>query len=55
MEKDGKGKGSLKAERLTRAHAKEVEAAGGEEDGGEAADEEPEGECKLVIYAPEPF
>lgn len=28
LEKDGKGKGTLKPERLTRAQAREVEAAG---------------------------
>lgn len=44
MEKDSKGKGSLKAERLTRKQAREVEAAGGEEEAGDAAIEEPEGE-----------
>lgn len=40
MEKDGKGKGSLKPERLTRAQAREAEAAAanGEEDHDQMAD-----------------
>ncbi|KIK59888.1 hypothetical protein GYMLUDRAFT_97590 [Collybiopsis luxurians FD-317 M1] len=40
MEKEGKGKGTLKSERLTRAQAREAEAApeGGEPDNSEAAD-----------------
>ncbi|GBE82318.1 hypothetical protein SCP_0407020 [Sparassis crispa] len=38
MEKDGKGKGSLKPERMTRAAAREAEAGGGDEE--EAAAEE---------------
>lgn len=47
MEKEGRGKGSLKAERLTRAQAREAEAAG--DDGEAVADEEPEG--KLHNFA----
>jgi cytoskeleton-associated protein 5 len=43
MEKDGKGKGSLKPERLTRAQAREAEASGGEEEAETGAKEEPEG------------
>lgn len=49
MEKDGKGKGSLKPERLTRAQAREVEAGGGEAEGDTGADEEPEGEQHLFL------
>ncbi|OSX65208.1 hypothetical protein POSPLADRAFT_1178866 [Postia placenta MAD-698-R-SB12] len=33
LEKEGKGKGSLKPERMTRAGAREAEAGGGDEDG----------------------
>ena len=43
MEKDGKGKGSLKPERLTRAQARDAEASGGEEEAETGAKEEPEG------------
>ena len=42
MEKDGKGKGSLKPERMTRAAARDAEAneaAGGDEEGGAAVEE----------------
>ncbi|KAF8212269.1 microtubule associated protein [Mycena galopus ATCC 62051] len=42
METGGTGKGTVKPERLTRAHAREVEAAGGADDGAEAAVEEEE-------------
>ncbi|KAL0571687.1 hypothetical protein V5O48_010274 [Marasmius crinis-equi] len=47
MEREGKGKGSLKPERLTRAQAREAESAAasgevdGEEAGGEGAAEDP--------------
>lgn len=52
LEKDGKGKGSLKPERLTRAAAREAEAR--EQDGG-GGDDEPgaadeEGECHSCSY-----
>jgi cytoskeleton-associated protein 5 len=48
LEADGKGKGSLKPERLTRAHAREVEAAGeaGEDAAGEGA---AEGTCTGIL------
>lgn len=41
LEKDGKGKGSLKPERMTRAHAREAEAAveAGDDGGEEEAEE----------------
>lgn len=44
MEKDGKGKGSLKAERLTRAQAREAEMAGGDDGSGAPVTSEPEGQ-----------
>lgn len=47
LEKDGKGKGSLKPERMTRAQAREVEAAGDQGDGGDAPGEEEAGETLL--------
>jgi cytoskeleton-associated protein 5 len=47
MEKDGKGKGSLKAERFTRAQAREAEARGGDAEAETGVDEEPEGEQYL--------
>jgi cytoskeleton-associated protein 5 len=50
MEKEGKGKGSLQAERLTRAQAREAEAGGGEVEGETGAPEEPEGEQPLFSY-----
>lgn len=34
METEGQGKGTFKAERHTRAQARELEAGAGEEDGG---------------------
>lgn len=47
MEKEGKGKGSVKTERLTRARAREVEAGGGEEEA--AAADEPQGKRYMKI------
>lgn len=44
MEKEGKGKGSLKPERLTRSQSRDAEAGGGaEEDTEPGAEEEIEG------------
>ncbi|KAJ6502581.1 microtubule associated protein [Mycena sanguinolenta] len=40
METGGHGKGTVKPERLTRAHAREVESAGGADDGAQAIEEE---------------
>ncbi|KAF7363414.1 Microtubule associated protein [Mycena sanguinolenta] len=40
METGGNGKGTVKPERLTRAHAREVEAAGGADDGAQVEEEE---------------
>lgn len=48
MEKEGKGKGSVKAERLTRAQAREVEAGGGEEEAGGVQDE-PQGKHPMEL------
>jgi cytoskeleton-associated protein 5 len=47
MEKVGKGKGSLQAERVTRAQAREAEAGGGETGAETDAHEEPEGMHRL--------
>jgi hypothetical protein len=48
LEKDGKGKGALKPERLTRAQAREAEAAGDAvEEGGDAP---AQGEWLLSLY-----
>jgi cytoskeleton-associated protein 5 len=47
MEKEGKGKGSLKAERLTRAQAREAEIGGGEAEAEGGVVEESEGMHRL--------
>lgn len=50
LEKDGKGKGSVKPERLTRAQARDAEAqaATAEDDGGEDA---PGDAGKYIVFA----
>jgi cytoskeleton-associated protein 5 len=45
LEAEGKGRGSLKPERLTRAQAREVEAGGGATEDAEAGDQPPQGAC----------
>jgi len=51
LEKDGKGKGSLKVERMTREQAREAEARGGDEDDGAEAGGEPGAyTCALELY-----
>lgn len=50
MEKDGKGKGSLTPERLTRAQAREVEAKELAGDTGEDAAEEAEGILLMTLF-----
>lgn len=47
MEREGKGKGSLKAERLTRAQTREAEIGGGEPEAESGIVEEPEGMHRL--------
>lgn len=50
LDGDGKGKGYLKPTRLTRAHAREVEAGGGEDASPEEAEQEPEGVWFALVF-----
>jgi hypothetical protein len=49
METQGKGKGTLKPERMTREQAREAEARGGIDE--DIADGDPEGECQAELSA----
>jgi cytoskeleton-associated protein 5 len=53
MDKGGRGKGSLKPERLTRAQAREVEAAGDMKDGDEPSVGQEEEGTFLFCFCPD--